>query len=57
MGLQPGNYGFLLAIIHFFHYLFQREVHRQLIAQAIAEEIPVVTPDVSFDLYPVKVIW
>ena len=30
---------------------------RQLIAQAIAEEIPVVTPDVSFDLYPVKVIW
>lgn len=30
---------------------------RQLIAQAIAEEIPVVTPDASFDLYPVKVIW
>ena len=30
---------------------------RQLIAQAIAEEIPIVTPDGSFDHYPVKVIW
>jgi PIN domain nuclease of toxin-antitoxin system len=30
---------------------------RQLIAQAIAENIPIVTPDAAFEHYPVKVIW
>ena len=30
---------------------------RQLIAQAIAENIPIVTPDAAFGQYPVKVIW
>ena len=30
---------------------------RQIIAQAIAENIPVVTPDEAFERYPVEVIW
>jgi PIN domain nuclease of toxin-antitoxin system len=31
---------------------------RQIIAQAIAEDIPIVTPDEKFELYPgLKVIW
>ena len=30
---------------------------RQLIAQAIAENIPIITPDEAFEQYPVKIIW
>ena len=30
---------------------------RQIIAQAIAENIPIVTGDEAFEKYPVKVIW
>jgi PIN domain nuclease of toxin-antitoxin system len=30
---------------------------RQIIAQAIAENISIVTPDEAFERYPVKVIW
>jgi PIN domain nuclease of toxin-antitoxin system len=30
---------------------------RQLIAQSMAENIPIVTPDEVFEQYPVKVIW
>ena len=30
---------------------------RQIIAQAIAENIPIVTPDEAFEKYPVKIIW
>ena len=30
---------------------------RQLIAQAIAENIPIITPDEAFEQYPVKTIW
>jgi PIN domain nuclease of toxin-antitoxin system len=30
---------------------------RQIIAQAIAENIPIVTSDEAFEKYPVKVIW
>jgi PIN domain nuclease of toxin-antitoxin system len=45
-------------------YLFRLPMHhadpfdRQIIAQALAEEIAVVTPDEKFKLYqPLKVIW
>jgi PIN domain nuclease of toxin-antitoxin system len=48
---------------HAFH-LFQVPLHhgdpfdRQIIAQALAEEIPVVTPDDKFHLYKgLKIIW
>ena len=30
---------------------------RQIIAQAIAENIPIITPDEAFENYPVEVIW
>jgi PIN domain nuclease of toxin-antitoxin system len=30
---------------------------RQIIAQAIAENIPIITPDEAFEKYPVEVIW
>jgi PIN domain nuclease of toxin-antitoxin system len=30
---------------------------RQIIAQAIAENIPIITPDEAFQKYPVEVIW
>lgn len=30
---------------------------RQIIAQALVEDVPVVTPDEAFNLYGVKVVW
>ena len=30
---------------------------RQIIAQAIAENIPIISPDEAFEKYPVEVIW
>lgn len=49
--------------VHAFH-LFELPVHhsdpfdRQIIAQALSEKIPVITPDEKFSLYKgIKVVW
>ena len=48
----------LLFIGHSKFAVFEVEALRQIIAQALLENVPVVTPDASFKLYEgLKIVW